>query len=236
MTTAIQVRAGNNAQSAAQQAAQIIANAARVAIATRGKFLLALSGGATPQPMFRALAAMPLDWSQVELFQVDERFASPGSAQRNLTGIEAAFGKVADRLRINAMPVEDDDPFAAARAYENELWRAAGDPAALDMVHLGLGEDGHTASLLPGDAAAVIDDRDVVITASYQGHRRMTMTLPLINRARMRVWLICGAGKMKIIGRLLEGDRSIPAGRVSDAATWLVTDQTGVLAAQAAAT
>lgn len=233
MTRAIQVHVTHNTDAAATCAAQIIADAARAAIAERDKFLLALSGGSTPLPMFRALAAMPLAWSRVEIFQVDERLATRGSGQRNLSQIEAVFGKLGGR--IHAMAVEDEDCLAATQAYESVLRRAAGEPPVLDLIHLGLGEDGHTASLLPGDATVAIAHCDVGISGTYQGTRRMTMTLPLINRARMRLWLVCGPGKRKMIRRALDGDRSIPAGLISGLATHLVTDQTDIAANESTA-
>lgn len=221
----IRLQVGRNAAMAARRAAAIIKGAGTAAIAERGRFLLALSGGSTPLPMFSALAATSLDWSRVHLFQVDERVSSPGSDARNLTAIEAPFRSLEGQLQIHAMPVEDDDLIAAAQRYEGTLRRTAGHPAVLDMIHLGLGEDGHTASLLPGDAAVAIDDRDVGIAGPYQGSWRMTMTLPIINRARTRLWLVCGESKAEIIGRLLDGDRTIVAGLVDNADTWLITDR-----------
>lgn len=222
---AIKLRVGRDAASAARRAAAIVASAGRTAIAERGRFLLALSGGSTPLPMFRALAATSLAWSRVQLFQVDERVASRGSDERNLSAIESTFGMLCAGLQIHAMPVESSDLAAAARDYEAGLRRTAGDPAVLDMIHLGLGEDGHTASLLPGDAALAIDDRDVGIAGPYQGSRRMTLTLPVINRARARLWLVCGERKSAMAARLLDRDRGIPAGLVDSADSWLITDR-----------
>ncbi len=225
ITCVIRLQVGSNTAVAARRAAAIIASAGTAAITERGRFLFALSGGSTPLPMFSALAASSLDWSRVHLFQVDERVSSAGSDARNLTAIETSFRKFEGQLQIHAMPVEDHDLTAAAQRYEDTLRRMAGDPAVLDMIHLGLGDDGHIASLLPGDAAIAINDRDVSIAGPYQGKWRMTMTLPIINRARARLWLVCGKSKAGITGRLLDGDRTIVAGLVNTADSWLITDQ-----------
>lgn len=206
----------------ARDAAQMIARAGSAAIAERGRFLLAVSGGETPRPMFAALAAANLDWSRVELFQVDERVAPRGSSARNLSTIESVFGSA----QIHAMPVERADLRAAASAYEAVLQRAAGTPPVLDLIHLGLGDDGHTASLFADDAAVNVTDADVAITAPHADHLRMTLTLPMINRARARLWLVCGARKCAIAGQLRAGDPAIVASRVHRQNSWLVTDCT----------
>jgi 6-phosphogluconolactonase len=148
---------------------------------------------------------------------VDERLA-PAGAERNLTLLQA---ELISRVRlqpeqVHAMPVETDDPVAAARRYGEELRGITGVPLVLDLVHLGLGADGHTASLVPGDPVLKVQDKDVAVTTSaYQGRRRMTLSLPTISRARCIVWLVTGASKATMLERLLRGDRAIPAGRVA---------------------
>ena len=122
------------------------------------------------------------------------------------------------------MPVESDDLARAATAYAKTLALIAGDPVVIDLVHLGLGDDGHTASLVPGDEALMMTDRDVAVTALYRGHRRMTLTFPALNRARERLWLATGADKVTMLARLRDGDHRIPAGRVSGDNTIIFTD------------
>ncbi len=215
-----------DAAAAAQRAAQVIAAEAHSAVRERGRFCLAVSGGSTPWLMLRALAGLDLPWHAVHLFQVDERVAPAGDAARNLTHIGASLLAHAPlpRSQVHAMPVNDADLPAAAQHYAQTLQRLAGVPAVLDLVHLGLGDDGHTASLVPGDAALTVADADVALTTPYKGHRRMTMTYPLLNRARCVLWLATGAAKQPMLARLLAGDARIPAGRVESSRAWLLTD------------
>jgi 6-phosphogluconolactonase len=163
----------------------------------------------------------------VNVFQVDERVAPAGHAERNLTGLDKhLLARVTiPAARVHPMPVEHDDLEAATRAYVRSLEAVAGQPPVLDVVHLGIGADGHTASLVPGDAVLDSDDRDVAVSGIYEGRRRMTLTLPAIDRARIRVWLVLGAQKSAMLARLLDGDRSIPAGRVSRNHTHVFADR-----------
>jgi 6-phosphogluconolactonase/glucosamine-6-phosphate isomerase/deaminase len=112
------------------------------------------------------------------------------------------------------MPVEENDLEAAAASYADLLRQIAGSPPALDLVHLGIGPDGHTASLVPGDPVVNITDRDVAVTGVYQKRRRMTLTYPVLNRSRGILWLVTGPEKAEILQRLVSGDESIPAGRI----------------------
>jgi 6-phosphogluconolactonase/glucosamine-6-phosphate isomerase/deaminase len=145
----------------------------------------------------------------VSVFQVDERVAPDGDPDRNLTQIHAALPGAGLR-RVRPMPVLDPDLEAAAARYAEQL------PERLDLVHLGLGPDGHTASLVPGDSVLEVGDRLVALTAGeYQGRRRMTLTYPALDAARRIMWLISGEGKRDALSLLLAGDRAIPAGRVS---------------------
>jgi len=211
----------------AQRAAAFIAERARAAVRERGQFTLAVSGGRTPWAMLRALATLDLPWAQLQLFQVDERVAPAGDAVRNLTNIQASLlaHVPLPAAHMHAMPVEAADLPAAARDYAAALQRVAGTPAALDLVHLGLGADGHTASLVPGDAALQVTDADVCLSGPYQGHRRMTLTYPLLNRARCVLWLATGAEKREMVARLRAGDAGIPAGRVQSGNAWLLGDR-----------
>jgi 6-phosphogluconolactonase len=186
----------------------MIASAAADAIGMGGRFSLAVSGGKTPWPMFKLLGERGVDWDHVDLFQVDERVAPDGDPDRNLTQIRASLPDAA-LGRLRPMPVTDDDLDAAAVRYEAEL------PKPLDLVHLGLGPDGHTASLVPGDPVLDVTDRLVALTAGeYQGRRRMTLTYPVLAAARRVMWLVAGEDKRDAVAKLIAGDRSIPAGRV----------------------
>ena len=169
--------------------------------------------------MFESLGDMDLDWEHIDLFQVDERVAPDGDPDRNLTHIGDALPAFAvDRLR--AMPVTDQDLDAAATRYEAEL------PKPLDLVHLGIGPDGHTASLVPGDAVLEVTDRLVALTGGeYQGRRRMTLTYPALAEARKVFWLVAGEDKREATRKLLAGDPSIPAGRVEAADALVLADR-----------
>jgi 6-phosphogluconolactonase len=216
-----------DAEAAARRAAEILAAAARAAAAARGRFLLALSGGQTPRLMLRALAGQEVPWEAVEVAQVDERVAPAGHADRNLTALrETLLGPTPLRAeQIHAMPVEAPDLAAAAAAYAATLQAIAGRPPVLDLVHLGLGPDGHTASLVPGDPVLEVTDSDVAVTGVYQGRRRMTLTYPVINRARRIVWLVTGRDKAAALRRFRDGDRSLPACRVRRDHALLLADR-----------
>jgi 6-phosphogluconolactonase len=205
-----------DADTAARQAAAFIAARARESVARRGVFLLAVSGGKTPAAMFRRLAAENPPWSGIRIVQVDERIAPPGDADRNLTSLEENLLNHAppDLRCIYPMPVNAEDLSAAAQAYGETLRRLGGSPPVFDLVHLGLGADGHTASLLPGDPVLEVRDRDVAITGFYERRRRMTLTYPFIERSRHVLWLVTGSGKAQMLARLCEGDTAIPAGRI----------------------
>jgi len=207
------------------RAAERIAQEAREAVMERGRCTLAFSGGTTPWQALRALAGEDVPWDRVHLFQVDERVAPSGDPERNYTHLkEALIDRIAvPSANVHPMPVEEEDLDEGARRYEAILRQIAGTPPVLDFVQFGLGEDGHTASLFPGDAALQVIDKDVAITGLYMGRRRMTLTFPAIDRARCILWLVTGAGKAAALERLRAGDRSIPAGRVrSDRAVLLV--------------
>ena len=201
---------------ARKAAAVIAAAAARAAVTSRGRFVMAVSGGHTPWSMLRALAADELPWQQVHVVQVDERVAPPADPDRNLAHLRASLLDHAPLPpdHIHAMPVEAADLDRAAAQYALTLRDVAGSPPVLDLVHLGLGPDGHTASLVPGDPVLDITDADVAATGSYHGRRRMTLTFPTINRSRLVLWLVTGGEKAEPLLRLYDGDRSIPASRV----------------------
>jgi 6-phosphogluconolactonase len=217
----------DDVDSVAGKAAAAIAADARSAIDTRGRYALAVSGGHTPWIMLRALANEDLPWAGVHIFQVDERVAPEGHADRNLTHLrESLLQHVPVRPEhVHAMPVESQNLEAAATQYAIALQGVAGSPAQLDLVHLGLGPDGHTASLVPGDPVLKITDADVGVTGVYQGRRRMTLTYPALNRARRVLWVVTGSEKAEMLRRLVDGDPSIPAGRVRQEQALLMADR-----------
>ena len=200
----------------AGKAAAIIADAARAAVTSRGRFTLAVSGGRTPWLMLRALAAEKLPWRQVHVFQVDERLAPAGDPDRNFTHLRDSLLDHAPLSpdHVHAMPVETAELNRAAEQYARTLQDIAGLPPVLDLIHLGLGPDGHTASLVPGDPVLDVTDVDVAVTGPYQGRRRMTLTIPIINRSRLVLWLVTGGEKAEALVRLRAGDRSIPGSSV----------------------
>lgn len=202
------VEVRDTAESAAAFAAETIATETARASADRGTFSLALSGGRTPGRMLELLDPEVFAAGSITIFQVDERVAKAGDPDRNLTQMQAALPASALE-RVRPMPVLDPDLEAAAAGYAAEL------PARLDLVHLGLGPDGHTASLVPGDAVLEVDDRLVAITGGeYQGRRRMTLTYPALEAAQRIIWLVTGEDKRDALDALLRADDSIPAGRV----------------------
>ena len=210
----------------AASAARFIAQQAAAAIAVRGRFKLAVSGGHTPWAMLRQLAALKVDWTNVHVFQVDERVAPPGDDSRNLTHIrESLLDRVPlPAANMHAMPVEANDLAAAAARYAQTLSTIAGTPPVLDLAHLGLGPDGHTASLVPGDPVLDEDFLDVSLTQSYQGQRRMTLTYPVLNRSRCVLFVVTGAEKVEALSQLRAGDRRIPAARVTGERALVMAD------------
>jgi len=216
-----------NDESAARAAAGMIAAEARAAVAERGRFVMAVSGGRTPWIMLRALSGEEVPWESVHVVQVDERVAPVGDADRNLTHLrETLLEHTPIRpQRVHAMPVESADLEVAVKQYASTLAEIAGSPPVLDLVHLGLGPDGHTASLVPADPVLAITEADVALTGVYQGRRRMTLTYPVINRARHILWLVTGSEKQSMLARLLDGDLSIPAGRVSREQAIVIADR-----------
>ena len=198
-------------EAVAREGAAIIAAEARAAVAARGHFMLAVSGGHTPWVMLRDLAGEDIPWNGVHVAQVDERVAPAGHPDRNFTHLRESLLEHAPLRaeQIYAMPVEASDLEAAASRYAQTLRGIAGSPPVFDLVHLGLGPDGHTASLVPGDPVLDVTDADIAPTGVYQGRRRMTLTYPMINRSRRILWLVTGKDKVGMLMRLRDGDSSI---------------------------
>jgi 6-phosphogluconolactonase len=220
----------DDAGAVARAAAAIIAADARAAIATRDRFALAVSGGHTPWVMLRELASQDVPWAGVHVFQVDERVAPDGDKDRNLTHLRESLVQHAPLRpeQIHPMPVESPDLEAAAIEYARTLQEIAGSPPVLDLVHLGLGPDGHTASLVPGDKVLNVTDADVALTGVYQGRHRMTLTYPVLNRARRVLWVVTGSEKLAALRRLRDGDVSIPAGRVRRENALVLADKAAI--------
>lgn len=217
---AIELEVAGDERAASRRAAELIAAAGDEAAAERGRFAFAMSGGRSPWAMLAVLGELDgMPWDRTELFQVDERVAAPGDEARNLTHMVLGLS-MDHQSTLRPMPVTQRDLEAAAREYEASL------PDRFDLVHLGLGPDGHTASLVPGDPVLEVTDRRVAITeTAYQGHHRMTLTYPALNEARRVVWLVTGPDKQEPLQKLLAGDASIPAGRVRNENVIVVADE-----------
>ncbi len=210
-----------DAAAVAERAAAYVAEQARAAASDHGRFTFAVSGGHTPWAMFAHLADEDMPWPQVAIYQVDEGVAPADDPDRNLAHLLASLPAGGD-AEIHAMPVEEDDLDAAAADYARSL------PDRFDLIHLGLGPDGHTASLVPGDPVLEVTDRGVALTGIYQGRQRMTLTYPTLNRARQVLWLVTGEDKVDALSRLRAGDRSIPGGRVEAASALIIADAAAV--------
>jgi 6-phosphogluconolactonase len=205
-----------DADAAARRGAEVIADIVRSR--DGGAFAMAVSGGRTPWIMLGHLGTRGLDRSSGGIWQVDERVAPDGHGDRNLTGLLGSLPPDA-RPNVHPMPVTERDLDAAAARYASEL------PQRFDVVHLGLGDDGHTASLVPGDAVLDVTDRDVAVTGEYRGRRRMTFTYPLLDRQPFVLWLVAGSDKAAVLPLLLTSDPSIPAGRVRAERQLVVADE-----------
>lgn len=216
----IELEVAGDEKAASRRAAELIATAGAEAAAERDRFAFAMSGGRSPWAMLAILGELEeMPWDKTELFQVDERVAAPGDEARNLTHMVLGLS-MDHQAALRPMPVTQRDLANAARDYEAQL------PDRFDLVHLGLGPDGHTASLVPGDPVLEVSDRRVAMTeTAYQDHRRMTLTYPALNTARRIVWLVTGPDKVEALQKLLAGDESIPAGRVQNDSMIVIADE-----------
>lgn len=223
----MEIKVLGDADAVAGEAARFIAAEARSATAARGRFIMAVSGGHTPWQMLRILAAEEVPWKGVHVVQVDERVAPAGDPDRNLTHLRQSLLEHAPLPpeQLHAMPVEGPDLEAATASYARTLQQIAGSPPVLDLAHLGLGPDGHTASLVPGDAVLQVMDKDVALTGVYQQRRRMTLTYPMLNRSRRILWLVTGVEKAGMLARLRAGDQAIPAGRIRQDRALVLADR-----------
>ena len=222
----MQIETLATADAVAARAAQLIASEARTAVTARGRFVMAVSGGRTPWQMLRALANEDVPWAYVHVVQVDERIAPEGDKDRNLTHLRESLLSHAPlpESHIHAMPVNAADLAQACRDYTTTLESLCGTPAVLDLAHLGLGSDGHTASLIPGDPVCHVQDAEVALTGLYQNRHRMTLTYPILNRSRRILWVVTGAEKKEMVPRVISADPTIPAGPISQENAILLLD------------
>jgi 6-phosphogluconolactonase len=226
MKTEIFPQAGDVAEAAAAYLAQQITTT----LATKSTFSMAISGGRTPWEMLKILAKADLPWQRVNLFQVDERVAPDGHADRNLTQLFQAIAgtPMVTQLRIFPMPVLAADLEEGCREYTQVIHEVT-EGKGLDLIHLGLGSDGHTASLVPEDGVMEVQDRLVACTQNtYQGRIRMTLTYPLLNSAKQLLWIVTGSEKQEMVKRLLQQDPSIPAGSIRQENALLLVDQAAI--------
>jgi 6-phosphogluconolactonase len=199
-----------------KRGAEVLADAAKLAVADRGRAELAVSGGSDPWPMFSQLEDLFGDWDKADLFQVDERVAPAGSDERNLTHLIESLS-IGAQGSIKPMPVTDEDLEAAADRYAQSL------PERLDIAHLGIGPDGHTASLVPNDPVLEVRDRRVAVTSGeYQGVRRMTLTYPELESVRSLLWVVTGESKIDALRKLIAQDPSTPSGSVQPGGVSLI--------------
>lgn len=213
---------------------RFVATVAR-AIDERGVARVALSGGSTPKLVYPMLLQPArrdaVDWSRVEFFWGDERAVPPDHPESNF-GV--AYTMLLSHLRdvradrIHRMPAEAEDLDAAALSHESELRLAfgvhGGDLPAFDLIWLGMGPDGHTASLFPGSLALEETERWVVANwAPGPEAWRMTLTFPVLNAGRDVIFVVTGADKADALRRIRAGDRELPAARITgDAVEWIV--------------
>lgn len=215
-----------SAEQVAEGAAAYLEQLIRKTLAEKKTFSMAISGGRTPWEMLKILSKAPLPWTRINLFQVDERVAPDGHVDRNLTQLFQAIegSPMVTRLQIFPMPVTAEDLEAGSQYYA-ELIHDITEGEGLDLIHLGLGSDGHTASLVPRDGV-LVNERKVACTEEiYQGRIRMTLTYPLLNSAKRILWIVTGAEKQEMVHRLIKQDTSIPAGAVNQANALLMVDQ-----------
>jgi 6-phosphogluconolactonase len=211
------LRVYDTAEEAAIAAADWLASALADAVAARGRASLALSGGRTPWRMLETLDSASMPWSALSVYQVDERAVAIDDERRNGQRIaELLVGP--HRLapdRFKPMPAEQQPLAVAAATYATLLEADLGSCPVLDVVQLGLGADAHTASLIPGDPLLEVTDQWVGVSGMYQGTQRLSLTFPVLNAARFRLWLVTGADKVDALHALMAGDRALPCGRVT---------------------
>lgn len=227
----MEIRTFQSANEVAKEAANYIADRIRESLTKKGFFTMAISGGRTPWEMIKELANEDLEWEKVFLFQVDERMAPDGHPDRNLTQLFNSIQgtKLMTRLNIFPMHVIAEDLDQACQEYADSIQRIT-ETGKLDLIHLGIGTDGHTASLIPGDEVLEVQDKSIALTSHpYQGRNRMTLTYPLINQAEKILWVVTGEEKAEMLERLLQKDPSIPAGKINQTHAILLTEESAAV-------
>lgn len=227
MSSNIQIHSYSTEMELAQAAASNFQKYAEQCINEAGSFKFALSGGGTPILMLQCLSKLEIQWNACELFQVDERISPLGDDSRNLTHIRENLIDVISipEASIHPMPVEQDDLGAAAESHSDELVAVCGKPPVLDLAVLGLGMDGHTASLIPDDPILFDEQTYTHVTRKYNGFQRMTLTYPILNRARRVLWLVKGDKKAEVLNQFLSCDSSLPATKVNRENAILFADE-----------
>lgn len=216
-----------------QGSLQLVLAKLEAAVAERGQFTLALAGGSTPKPLYEALAKQNLDWEKIQVLWGDERYVPPDHPDSNQGMAQAAW---LDHVPIPAanlhpMPTDEADPTVAARRYQQELQALfqvqPGTIPAIDLILLGIGDDGHTASLFPHTAALQVQDQ-LITVGSKDGQPRITFTAPLINQARAVVFMVAGASKRPALRAIFSDGDSLeyPARLVQpQGELWWLLDQ-----------
>jgi 6-phosphogluconolactonase len=212
-----QVRVFETVEELAKASAAYVAQLHHDRNSQNDPFTFALSGGRSPWLMLDELSHDAIAWDRTTIYQVDERAVPEDDDLRNLKHIRAALGVTA--ATIVPMDVENPDLEAGAGEYAATL------PDRFDLIHLGLGPDGHCASLIPNDPVLEVTDRLVAIAGPYQDTMRITLTYPALHRADQLLWLVSGEDKIEALAKLLDGDESIPAGRVEAAASLVMADR-----------
>ncbi|MDP9330204.1 MAG: 6-phosphogluconolactonase [Actinomycetota bacterium] len=226
-TIRVRIEVVEDAVAVARRGAVEIAAVARASVAARNECAIAVSGGRTPWAMFDALAGEDVPWQAVDIWQVDERVVPRGSEDRSITHLEVVL-PAPGIATLHAMPVDGVDPLDENRLEAAADRYAATLPGSFDLIHLGLGEDGHTASLVPRDPVCAVRDRDVAVTGFFRGTRRMTLTYPVLDRAKRVLWIVDGATKADALAKLLSRDPTIPASRVASPDQLAIVDTAAV--------
>lgn len=228
----MEIRTFQSSNKVAKEAAIYIADRIRKQLAVKDFFTMAISGGRTPWEMIKKLATEDLPWDRINLFQVDERVAPDGHPDRNLTQLFNSIQdtKLMTQINIFPMHVVAEDIQQACEEYSETIQRVTKN-GKFDLVHLGIGTDGHTASLIPGDGVLNVQDKDVAMTDHpYQGRQRMTLTYPIINRSEKILWVVTGEEKAEMLNKLLQQDPNIPAGKISQHRAILLTEECAAIA------